>query len=54
MKCEPWREIIRESRLTWLGHLMHLHPGTPAGKTLKEHLRKVKQPPDQRQPGRRQ
>ena len=33
-KCEPWNEIIRERRLTWLGHLMRLHPETPARKAL--------------------
>ena len=43
-KCEPWSEIIRERRLTWLGHLMRLHPETPARKALKEYLRKVKRP----------
>ena len=43
-KYEPWSEIIRESRLSWLGHLMRLHPETPARKTLKEYLRKVKRP----------
>ena len=43
-KYEPWSEIIRERRLTWLGHLMRLHPETPARKALKEYLRKVKRP----------
>ena len=43
-KCEPWSEIIRGRRLTWLGHLMRLHPETPARKALKEYLRKVKRP----------
>ena len=33
---------MRERRLTWLGHLMRLHPETPARKALKEYLRKVK------------
>ena len=43
-KCEPWSVIIRERRLTWLGHLMRLHSETPARKALKEYLRKVKWP----------
>ena len=43
-KCEPWSKIMRERRLTWLGHLMRLHPETPARKALKEYLRKVKRP----------
>ena len=44
MKCEPWSEIIRERRLTWLGHLMHLLSEPPARKALKEYLRKAKRP----------
>ena len=43
-KCEPWSEIIRARRLTWLGHLIRLHPETPARKALEEYLRKVKRP----------
>ena len=32
--CEPWSEMIRGRRLSWLGHLMRLHPQTPARKAL--------------------
>ena len=35
---------MRERRLTWLEHLVRLHPETPEGKALKEHLREVKRP----------
>ena len=35
---------MRERRLTWLGHLMRLHPETPARKALTEYLWKVKRP----------
>ena len=35
---------ITERRITWLGHLMHLHPETPARKALKDYLRKMKWP----------
>ena len=32
----------RASRLTWLGHLMRLHPETPARRALEEYLREGK------------
>ena len=37
----PWSKIIKERRL---GHLLRLHPETPARKALKEYFRKVKRP----------
>ena len=43
-KCEPWSEKIRKRKLTWLGHIMRLHPEAPARKALQEYLRKVKRP----------
>ena len=43
-KCEPWSEMIRERRLTWLGHLVRLHLETPAWKAVQEYLTKVKRP----------
>ncbi len=29
-KTEPWNTTVRRWCLNWLGHLMHLHPDTPA------------------------
>ncbi len=35
---------VRKRRLSWFGHLMRLHPDTPARKSLKEFLRPVPRP----------
>ena len=43
-KCEPWTKLIKIRRLTWLGHMMRLHPETPARNAFEEYLRKVKRP----------
>ena len=43
-KCEPWTKQIKIIRLMWLGHMMRLHPETPARNTFEEYLRKVKRP----------
>ena len=43
-KCEPWTKQITIRRLTWLGHMMRLHPETPARNAFEEYLRKVKRP----------
>lgn len=41
-KVEPWSRTIKRRRLTWLGHMMRLHPETPVRVALTEHLRTVK------------
>ena len=43
-KAEPWCRVIKRRRLTWIGHLMRLHPETPALLSLKEALRPTKRP----------
>ena len=43
-KTEEWSTTIQRRRLNWLGHLMRLHPETPARLALAEYLRKVKRP----------
>ena len=43
-KTEPWSNTIKRRRLNWLGHLMRLHPDTPARRSLEEYLRKTKRP----------
>ena len=43
-KTEEWSITIQRRRLNWLGHLMRLHPETPARLALAEYLRKVKRP----------
>ena len=43
-KCEPWSKTIKRRRLNWLGHLIRLHPDTPARKALREYLRTTKRP----------
>ena len=43
-KTEPWSTTIKRRRMNWLGHLMRLHPDTPARQSLTEYLRKVKRP----------
>ena len=43
-KTEEWSTTIQRRRLNWLGHLMRLHPETPASLALAEYLRKVKRP----------
>ena len=40
----PWSNIIKRRRLTWLGHLLRLHPDTPARRALEEYLRLTKKP----------
>ena len=44
IKTEVWSTTIQRRRLKWLGHLMRLHPETPARLALAEYLRKVKRP----------
>ena len=41
---EEWSTTIQRRRLDWLGHLMRLHPETPARLVLAKYLRKVKRP----------
>ena len=41
-KTEEWSTTLQRRRLNWLGHLMRLHPETPARLALAEYLRKVK------------
>ena len=43
-KTEEWSTTIQWRRLNWLGHLMRLHPETPARLALAEYLSKVKRP----------
>ena len=43
-KTEEWSITIQRRRLNWLGHLMRLHPETPARLALVEYLRKIKRP----------
>ena len=43
-KTEEWNTTIQRRRLNWLGHLMRLHPETPARLALAEYMRKVKRP----------
>ena len=43
-KTEEWSITIQRRRLNWLGHVMRLHPETPARLALAEYLRKVKRP----------
>ena len=50
MKFTPWSKKIKRRRLSWLGHLLRLHPDTPARKALVATLnpnlnRKVGHPP---------
>ena len=44
-KSEPWSVTIKRRRLSFLGHVMRLHPETPARRALEEFLRPVKRPP---------
>jgi len=39
-----WTETINRKRMSFVGHLMRLHPDTPARKALAEARRKVKRP----------
>ena len=48
-KTEEWNITIQRRRLNWLGHLMRLHPETPARLALVEYLRKVKRPKERPQ-----
>ena len=41
-KAEQWSRTIKRRRMNWLGHLMRLHPETPARKALTEFLRPTK------------
>ena len=41
-KVEKWSKIIKQRRLSWLGHLLRLDEKTPARIALKESCRKVK------------
>ena len=41
---EPWTKTIKRRRLNWLGHLMRLHPDTPARKALDVALTPAKRP----------
>ena len=41
-KVEKWSKIIKQRRLSWLGHLPRLDEKTPARIALKESCRKVK------------
>ena len=43
-KSEPWSKTIKRRRLSFLGHVMRLHPETPARRALAEFLRPVKRP----------
>ena len=43
-KTEEWITTMQRRRLNWFGHLMRLHPGTPARLSLVEYLTKVKRP----------
>ena len=43
-KTEEWNITIQRRRLNWLGHLMRLHPETPARLAFADYLRKVKRP----------
>ena len=43
-KCEPWTKLIEIRQLTWLGHMMRLHPETPTRNAFEKYLRKVKRP----------
>ena len=36
---EKWSSIVKERRLSWLGHLLRLAEETPAKKALAEYLR---------------
>ena len=50
VKFIPWSQTIKKRRLSWLGHLLRLHPDTPARKALvatlnPDHKRKVGHPP---------
>ena len=43
-KTEEWSITIQRRRLNWLGHLMRLHPETPAKLALAQYLSIVKRP----------
>ena len=43
-KLEPWSVVIKRSKLSWLGHLLRLPPGTPAQIALREALTPAKKP----------
>ncbi len=43
-KTKPWNTTVRRRRLNWIGHMMRLHPDTPARQALTEYLRTVKHP----------
>ena len=34
-KVKPWSIKIRKQKATWFGHLIRMHPDTPARKALK-------------------
>ena len=42
-KVEPWSRVIRRRCQNLLGHMLRLHPKTPARKAFKEALKPVKQ-----------
>ena len=35
-KLKPWREVIKECRIQWYGHLLRLNKKTPARLVLKK------------------
>ena len=39
-KLEKWSRVIKNRRLSWLGHLLHLNEDTPVRITLKEVVKK--------------
>ncbi len=43
-KAEPWSKTIKRRRLNFLGHVMRLHPDTPARLALDEFVRPTKHP----------
>ena len=43
-KCKPRNKLTKMRRLTWLGHMMRIHPDIPARKAIEECLRKVTGP----------
>ena len=44
IQTEEWSTITQRRRLNWVGHLMRLHPETPARRAFTEYPRKIKRP----------
>ena len=41
-KLEPWSKTIKRRRLTFLGHIMRLHPDTPVKKAMTQFFTPLK------------